>query len=210
MNAPATGRDARAQAQRNRILDAAQKCFAERGFHGAGMALIADTAQMSPGLIYRYFAGKSELIHGIVSRQIELMAEDLEAFQSGAQDAAALIAERFREDADDPGHDARRRARRLEPALILEIVAESGRDPVIASAFKAFDRHIDAALATWLARPREQGGQGVPADQLPARVLALRSLLDGLKMRQAHQPQIDSTLLREALDLVLQGPRANA
>ena len=61
-------RDARAQAQRNRILDAAQKCFAERGFHGAGMALIADTAQMSPGLIYRYFAGKSELIHGIVSR----------------------------------------------------------------------------------------------------------------------------------------------
>ena len=50
-------RDARAQAQRNRILDAAQKCFAERGFHGAGMALIADTAQMSPGLIYRYFAG---------------------------------------------------------------------------------------------------------------------------------------------------------
>ncbi len=202
-------RDARAQAQRNRILDAAQKCFAERGFHGAGMALIADTAQMSPGLIYCYFAGKSELIHGIVSRQIELMAEDLETFQSGAQDAAALIAERFREDADGSGRDTGR-ARMLEPALILEIVAESGRDPVIASAFKAFDRHIDDALATWLARPREQGGQGVPADQLPARVLALRSLLDGLKMRQAHQPQIDSTLLREALDLVLQGPRANA
>ena len=96
-------RDARAQAQRNRILDAAQKCFAERGFHGAGMALIADTAQMSPGLIYRYFAGKSELIHGIVSRQIELMAEDLETFQAGTQDAAALIAERFREDADGSG-----------------------------------------------------------------------------------------------------------
>ncbi len=113
MNAPATGRDARAQAQRNRILDAAQKCFAERGFHGAGMALIADTAQMSPGLIYRYFAGKSELIHGIVTRQIDLMAEDLEAFQSGAQDAAALIAERFRDVADDRGQDERRRARRL-------------------------------------------------------------------------------------------------
>ena len=202
-------REARAQAQPNRILDAALKCFTERGFHGASMAQIAETAQMSPGLIYRYFAGKSELIHGIVSRQIELMAEDLETFQAGTQDAAALIAERFREDADGSGRDTGR-ARMLEPALILEIVAESGRDPVIASAFKAFDRHIDAALATWLARPREQGGQGVPADQLPARVLALRSLLDGLKMRQAHQPQIDSTLLREALDLVLQGPRANA
>ena len=195
-------RDARAQAQRNRILDAAQKCFSERGFHGAGMALIADTAQMSPGLIYRYFAGKSELIHGIVSRQIELMAEDLNTFQSGAQDAAALIAERFREDAGGPGRDTRR-ARMLEPALILEIVAESGRDPVIASAFDAFDRHIDTALGAWLSRPRDQGGQGVPPERLPARVLLLRSLLDGLKMRQAHRPDIDPALLRDALQFAL-------
>ena len=132
---PATGaakRGARAQAQRDRILDAAQRCFAERGFHGASMAMIAEAAQMSPGLIYRYFAGKSELIHGIVSRQIELMAEDLETFQAGTQDAATLIAERFREGACGTTGDGRR-ARMLEPALILEIVAESGRDPVIAS-----------------------------------------------------------------------------
>lgn len=209
MSVPAaSGRDARAQAQRNRILDAAQKCFAERGFHGAGMALIADTAQMSPGLIYRYFAGKSELIHGIVSRQIELMAEDLETFQAGSEDAAALIAERFREGACGTTGDGRR-ARMLEPALILEIVAESGRDPVIASAFEAFDRHIDAALGAWLARPREQGGQGVPADRLPARVLVLRSLLDGLKMRQAHHPDIDPGLLHEALRIALRGLRVD-
>ena len=196
----------RATAQRNRILDAAQKCFAERGFHGASMASIADTAQLSAGLIYRYFSSKSELIHGIVSRQIELMEEDLENFRTSADDAARLIAERFGEDAGGCGPE-RRPARMLEPALILEIVAESGRDPVIASAFEAFDRHIDAALATWLARPREQGGQGVPADQLPARVLALRSLLDGLKMRQAHHPQIEPQLLYEALAITLRGLR---
>ena len=43
MNATPAASD-RATAQRNRILDAAQKCFAERGFHGASMASIADTA----------------------------------------------------------------------------------------------------------------------------------------------------------------------
>ena len=40
---PATAkgrRDARAKAQRDRILDAAQKCFTERGFHGASMSMI--------------------------------------------------------------------------------------------------------------------------------------------------------------------------
>ena len=32
----------RAQAQRERILEAAHKCFGERGFHAASMASIAD------------------------------------------------------------------------------------------------------------------------------------------------------------------------
>ena len=208
MSATPTASD-RATAQLNRILDAAQKCFAERGFHGASMASIADTAQMSAGLIYRYFSSKSELIHGIVSRQIELMEEDLENFPASADDAAKLIAERFGEDAGGCGPE-RRPARMLEPALILEIVAESGRDPVIASVFKTFDRHIDAALGTWLSRPRALGGQGVPPERLPARVLALRSVMDGLKMRQAHQPDIDPVVLQEALAVILDSLRYDA
>ena len=98
----------------------------------------------------------------------------------------------------------------LEPALILEIVAESGRDPVIASVFKTFDRHIDAALGTWLSRPRALGGHGVPPERLPARVLALRSVMDGLKMRQAHQPDIDPVVLQEALAVILDSLRYDA
>ena len=200
-------REARAQAQPNRILDAAQKCFTERGFHGASMAQIAETAQMSPELIYRYFAGKSELIHGIVSRQIELMAEDLEMFKTSSRNAAGIIVDRFRKDAA-VGDGAAAHTRLMEPALILEIVAESSRDPVIASAFDALDRHIDSALGAWLSRPRKQGGHGVPADELPARVLILRSLLDGLKMRQVRHPQMDLALLHQALSFAMNGLHA--
>ena len=205
--APRVRRDERARAQRNRILDAAQKCFTERGFHGASMAQIAETAQMSPGLIYRYFAGKSELIHGIVSRQIELMAEDLEMFKTSSRNAAGIIVDRFRKDAA-VGDGAAAHTRLMEPALILEIVAESSRDPVIASAFDALDRHIDSALGAWLSRPRKQGGHGVPADELPARVLILRSLLDGLKMRQVRHPQMDLALLHQALSFAMNGLHA--
>ena len=208
---PATAkgrRDARAQAQRDRILDAAQKCFTERGFHGASMSMIAETTDMSPGLIYRYFAGKSELIHGIVSRQIEVMADDLEMFKSGNRDAAAFIVDRFREGTAVCITSASP-AQMLEPALVLEIVAESGRDPIIASALDTLDRHIDDALGDWLSRPLAQGGQGVPAQHLPARILILRSLLDGLKMRQARHPDMDPDLLRAALDTALRGLRAD-
>ena len=47
----------------------------------------------------------------------------------------------------------------------------------------------------------------MPPERLPARVLALRSLLDGLKMRQAHHPQIEPQLLYEALAITLRGLR---
>ncbi|MBE2212130.1 MAG: TetR/AcrR family transcriptional regulator [Xanthomonadaceae bacterium] len=200
---PATGaakRGARAQAQRDRILDAAQRCFAERGFHGASMAMIAEAAQMSPGLIYRYFAGKSELIHGIVSRQVELLADDFEEMESGARDPVDTIVDNYcacMADADDAGaapHDAL-----LDATLILEIVAESSRDPVIAEALNLLDQRIDVGLGSWLARPDAAGGQGTPAALLPARKLILRALLDGLKMRQVRDPDLDPALLREAL-----------
>ena len=42
--------EARTQAQRERILCAAQQCFIEFGFHAAGMAKIAETAGMTEAL----------------------------------------------------------------------------------------------------------------------------------------------------------------
>ena len=44
-----TKAQARAEAQHERILSAAQQCFIEHGFHAASMASIAETAEMSAG-----------------------------------------------------------------------------------------------------------------------------------------------------------------
>ena len=61
----------RAEAQRERILCAAQRCFIEYGFHAASMASIAETAQMSAGLMYRYFENKSAIVLAIIERQLQ-------------------------------------------------------------------------------------------------------------------------------------------
>lgn len=197
-----SARAERARMQRDRILDAAQRCFSERGFHGASMAMIADTAQMSPGLIYRYFAGKSELIHGIVSRQVELLADDLEALESGTRHPVDGIVENYeycvtrnREDASTPCH--------LDATLVLEIVAESSRDPVIAEALDLLDQRISHGLGQWLAQAAGQRGTQVAPELLQARTLILRALLDGLKMRQARDPELDLAMLRRGLQDVL-------
>ena len=47
---------------RQSIEDAARKLFAERGFHGTTLADITAAAGKSPGLFYRYFEDKEDLL----------------------------------------------------------------------------------------------------------------------------------------------------
>ena len=198
MSAMPTG--SRAEAQRERILAAAHKCSAERGFHAASMASIAETAEMSPGLIYRYFGGKSEIIKGIVKQQLALMAADLEARRGQLTDLPGLLLESYGQCAD-----ARGEAVGLEPGLVLEIAAEASRDPLIAEAMQELERTLQTRIQRWLATPVSEGGAGVPKEEVPARALALRLVIDGLKMRQAHEPEPDLDLLRQALRIAVDG-----
>src|SRR5262249_26576589 len=54
--------------RRAEILAAAERCFAQSGFHGASMQEICAEAGMSPGNLYRYFPSKDSIILGIVER----------------------------------------------------------------------------------------------------------------------------------------------
>lgn len=52
-------------AKRDRILAAALELFSDYGFHGTSMSLLAKSAKLPVGTIYRHFAGKEELIHAL-------------------------------------------------------------------------------------------------------------------------------------------------
>jgi AcrR family transcriptional regulator len=53
--------------RRQQILDAATACFARDGFHRTSMQDIVKESGVSAGLLYRYFAGKDDMIAAIVS-----------------------------------------------------------------------------------------------------------------------------------------------
>ena len=80
----------RAEAQRERILCAAQRCFIECGFHAASMASIAETAQMSAGLMYRYFENKSAIVLAIIERQLHEGRTQIAQLHSSSELAASL------------------------------------------------------------------------------------------------------------------------
>lgn len=64
------------QARRRRIQEAARTVFAEKGYAGASIELIARAAQLSVGAIYLYFRSKEDLYVSLV--EDTLMSFDVE------------------------------------------------------------------------------------------------------------------------------------
>ena len=193
MNDPSTVGKAgsRADAQRDRILCAALKCFIEQGFHAASMANIADAAQMSVGLIYRYFANKQAIVLAIVERQLEEKRTLIRQLQSSAQLTDDLVKAFASWCVPGPGS--------MSVALFLEMSAEATRNPEIAAALLRSDALTRADFQDWLCRSREQGGMAMSRDVAATRALSMRLLVDGLTLRAAREPGLDLDRLRQAL-----------
>jgi AcrR family transcriptional regulator len=64
-------RSERAERRRQRILDAAARCFGENGFTKTTVEEIAGNAGVSKGLVYGYFRSKDDLLDIVLDRTLE-------------------------------------------------------------------------------------------------------------------------------------------
>src|SRR4051794_16502410 len=67
------------EVRRERLLQAAASVFAERGYEAARIEQVAEAADVSPGLLYRHFAGKRELYSEALQRADTELLEHLSA-----------------------------------------------------------------------------------------------------------------------------------
>ena len=81
----------RADARRMEILRAAARVFRERGFAEAGMREIAAEADLSPGILYHYFAGKHEILYFCQDRSLDRMLAAVESARASAAPAAEKL-----------------------------------------------------------------------------------------------------------------------
>jgi len=182
----------RAEAQRERILCAAQKCFIEHGFHAASMANIAETAQMSAGLMYRYFENKNAIVLAIIERQLDEGRAQIARLHSSSQLAADLFDVYARWQERDPGV--------MNAALFLEMSAEATRDQQIAEALRTSDRLILADFQAWMSRSRDDGGLGLPLETVATRAFLLQCFIKGLVVSAVRRPDLDRAALREGIE----------
>lgn len=185
----------RAEIQRNRILCAAQCCFIRHGFHAASMASIAAAAQMSPGLIYRYFDSKNAIILAIIERQNQEVRADIAALHSG-NDLIRQLRDLFTrwKSCDE---------RVMNPVLFLEMSAESSRDSQIARALDEAECLRTEDFTAWIRQSARDSGHDIGEADIRRRAFVLRCFIEGLAVRAVREPDLDPDLLEESLKLFL-------
>lgn len=134
---------ARADGRRRHLLETARALFMERGFHGTGVAQIAERSSIAVGQIYRDFAGKEDIIAAICEADTIAWLEEpvlAEAVADGDTEAIRTWIKRFC-CADGCVDDVR---------LMSEITAEAGRNERVAAVQRAIDDRVRTNLVAAL------------------------------------------------------------
>ncbi len=191
------GNPARADARRQQVLDAAGQCFRRAGFRGASMSDISAMAGMSTGHIYHYFKNKEAIVEAIVERNKDSVLSDIEqlkrqpdVLQALIEGASQCMVRRPQDDLDDP-------------ALLLEIFAESSRNPVVAALLRQRDAILRESFQEALAIGQQQGSIVREAD-LNSLIDLLAAIFDGLIIRNALHPDTDRDGMLRLFRLLLE------
>lgn len=152
---------------RQRVLDAALRCFAREGFHGASMQSICVDAAVSPGALYRYFRSKDDLIVALVEADREQALAMLHHALDRAdpRDGLRALVAGAAEDLRDPDRIAMR----------MEVSAEAARNPRARAAVIALNEAAVAVIASHIAAGQATGvyGSHSSADMLARLLIAL-------------------------------------
>jgi len=168
--------------RRAEILAAAQRCFAQTGFHQTSMQEICAAAGMSPGNLYRYFPSKEAIIAGIAERDRAEVGAQLASAQFTTDffaTFAALARHHFVERTAD------------EVGLCAEIMSESRRNPTIAKIMQDFDAEVRERLVSMLRVAAERGDISADID-FDGVVTMLMVIADGVWWRRAVDPKFNA------------------
>ena len=160
-----------------RLVDAATKVVAHRGFHAATVDEIAAEAGFSVGALYSNFAGKDDLFLAVFDGHVRWCRARLEA-ATAASDTRAAVDAWMDGLTEDP-----------EQLLIfIEFWAYAVRKPKLRRRFAALMAEFRTAMAEALAERAQTAGRELP---LPPDTLALvlLALGRGLAIEQLADPQ---------------------
>jgi AcrR family transcriptional regulator len=177
------------RARRERILEAAEICFARHGFHRCTMQDICREAGISPGALYVYFSSKEDLIAGIAERDRSEFAAHFGELSRAPDFLSALSKLGDHYFVEQPVRRQR---------MCVEIGVESTRNEAVGEIFRSVDTFVQDSFASLFRRLADEGRINPQFDAATmARVMVV--IGDGMFWRRAVDPAFDATKVMPAV-----------
>jgi len=91
----------------------------------------------------------------------------------------------------------------MNPVLMIELAAESTRDPAIARAVRTKDRAFEPSITALVRRIASSRGINLTLAAARSRAMVLQCLVEGLAMRVVRDPKLQRATLKPALEVVV-------
>jgi TetR/AcrR family transcriptional regulator, repressor for uid operon len=136
--------------RRHQILRAAMTCFARRGFHQTTMSDIGAEAQISVGLIYRYFESKDAVIAFMASEHMKDLRQMLEQARRAPNlfDALEIVFTCHCE--EQPEH--------VHASFVMDLFAEASRNDNVRGLVRDVTEFFTDSVAQLIASSGESRG----------------------------------------------------
>jgi AcrR family transcriptional regulator len=106
------------EARRRRILDAAARCFAERGFARTRIDEVARAARVSRALVYHHFGSKEALAEAVQEHMLDEWTSEVDAAIAAAKTVGDALAAWLRINLADTRRRPLLRAINADPAIL--------------------------------------------------------------------------------------------
>lgn len=180
------------------IVEAAIKCFMEKGFHNTTMQDIYKASKLSPGAVYNYFRNKEEIVSAAVEMSQKRNTEMITRAASGDLDDALI----------NLGHLHFACARDADFAksasVDFAIYAEACRNERIHDALRM---NQDAVMASLVELTKRNQLAGVFSDKLDAVAITrvLLSILMAVEFHKALEPDLDLDSYAAVFEAIVNG-----
>lgn len=182
--------------RRRQIIEAARARFIANGFHQTGVQDIAATADISLGLLYRYFKNKDALILEVARRDVDAIVDAINAMpDTGAKPGviADLWGQHMRDFVLEVASD------KSEMRLLNDMQSEAARNPELLRQMQIDDARMTAAIEHKLAAQQSAGSLKLHLD---AAVLSIQliTIFDGMLVRMASATSEECERLGDILN----------
>ena len=184
--------------RRRQILDAARKCFIEKGYFPTRMEDIAEEAKLSKGGIYFHFESKRQIFEALVRQEYEESAAFMGAMSKTGgnyQDLIANLARHYIEFF---------RTRPDYPRFFMVMGEMAGRDPSVREMLAQLQAEYTRVISGFLKAGIESGAlRSIDAD---ATAMVLKGIIDAIEGYMAIGVELDTErILAAGMQIISQG-----